>query len=106
VELIEAKLAGVRQNILKEFAGSAIQVLNGRYGPYVTDGNKIANVPKEKVPEEVTLEEATAWITAAPERKGGRKGRAAKKAAPAKAAKKAAPKKAAKKAARKSGRKA
>ncbi|MDQ3102061.1 MAG: type I DNA topoisomerase, partial [Bacteroidota bacterium] len=29
IELIEAKLAGVRQNILKEFDGSEIQVLNG-----------------------------------------------------------------------------
>ncbi|MBP6643474.1 MAG: DNA topoisomerase I, partial [Flavobacteriales bacterium] len=110
VELMEAKLAGIRQNILKEFEGSEIQVLDGRYGPYITDGSKIANVPKEKEPKEVTLEEATALLAAAPERKGkGRKG--AKKSAPAKAApkksakkkaaKKAAPKKAAKKAAKK-----
>ncbi|MEZ4790711.1 MAG: type I DNA topoisomerase [Flavobacteriales bacterium] len=106
VELIEAKLAGARQNILKEFDGSEIQVLSGRYGPYITDGSKNANVPKEKAPEEVTLEEAVALLAAAPERKGGRKGRAAKKGAPAKAAKKAAPKKAAKKAAKKATKKA
>ena len=99
VELVEAKLAGVRQNILKEFEGSEIQVLNGRYGPYITDGSKIANVPKDKKPEDITLEEANALIAAAPERKG--KGRFAKKAA----AKKAAPKKAAKKAAAKKGAK-
>lgn len=107
VELIEAKLAGARQNILKEFEGSVIQVLAGRYGPYITDGEKNANVPKEKAPEDVTLEEATALLAAAPERKGGKKGRAAKaakKAAPAKAAKKAAPKKAAKKATKKAAR--
>lgn len=110
VELMEAKLAGIRQNLLKEFEGSEIQVLDGRYGPYITDGNKIANVPKEKEPKEVTLEEATALLAAAPERKGkGRKGAkkgapakaAPKKAAKKKAAKKAAPKKAAKKAAKK-----
>ncbi|HPF91757.1 MAG TPA: type I DNA topoisomerase, partial [Flavobacteriales bacterium] len=106
VELIEAKLAGARQNILKEFDGSEIQVLSGRYGPYITDGSKNANVPKEKAPEEVTLEEAIALLAAAPERKGGRKGRAAKKGAPAKAAKKAAPKKSAKKAAKKATKKA
>lgn len=70
VELMEAKLAGIRQNILKESEGSEIQVLDGRYGPYITDGSKIANVPKEKEPKEVTLEEATALLAAAPERKG------------------------------------
>lgn len=109
VELMEAKLAGIRQNLLKEFEGSEIQILDGRYGPYITDGSKIANVPKEKEPKDVTLEEATALLAAAPERKGkGRKGAkktaakaAPKKAAKKKAAKKAAPKKAAKKAAKK-----
>ncbi|MBV6405796.1 MAG: type I DNA topoisomerase [Flavobacteriales bacterium] len=74
VELLEAKLAGTRQNVLKEFPGSAVQVLDGRYGPYVTDGNKNANLPKDTKAEEVTLEQATALLAAAPERKGGRKG--------------------------------
>lgn len=100
VELIEAKLAGVRQNILKEFEGSDVQIIDGRYGPYLTDGNKIANVPKDKQPAEVTLEEAQKLLAEAPERKGrGRKGAAPKKAAAKKAApkKKAAKKKVAKK---------
>ena len=113
-ELMEAKLAGIRQNILKEFPDTEIQVLSGRYGPYITDGKKIANVPKEKEPTDVTLEEATALLEAAPARNGkGRKGKTAakkepakKKAAPKKkAAKKAAPKKAAKKAAKKAPKK-
>lgn len=89
IELVEAKLAGVRQNILKEFDGSEIQVLSGRYGPYVTDGSKNANLPKETEPASVTLEQATALLAAAPERKG--KGRAAKKAPAKKAAAKKAP---------------
>lgn len=98
IELIEAKLAGARQNVLKEFEGSNIQVLKGRYGPYVTDGSKNANVPKDKEPEALTLEEAQALIGTAPERKGGKKSRrgSAKVAAkvPAKkAARKKAPKK-------------
>lgn len=89
IELIEGKLSGVRQNILKEFEGSTIQVLAGRYGPYITDGSKNANVPKGTGPAAVTLEQARQLLAAAPERKGGRK-----KAAPRKAAaKKAAPKK-------------
>jgi DNA topoisomerase I len=90
IELVEAKLAGVRQNILKEFEGTVIQVLNGRYGPYITDGEKIANVPKERKPEEVTLEEANTLLAAAPARKkaAGRRGgaRTTAKAAPKKAA--------------------
>jgi DNA topoisomerase-1 len=108
VELVEAKKAGARQNVLKEFEGSAIQVIDGKYGPYLTDGNKNANLPKGSTADDLTLEQATALIAAAPEKKGGaRKGGArkfaAKKAAPKKAAaKKAAPKKAgAKKAAKK-----
>jgi len=107
IELVEAKLAGARQNVLKEFANSAIQILDGRYGPYITDGGKNANVPKGTKPEDVTLEQATELLAAAPEKKGGRKGRgrsapaqkAPTKKAPAKktAAKKAPAKKAASK---------
>ena len=97
IELIEAKLVGARQNILREFEGSSIQVLKGRYGPYVTDGSKNANVPKDKAPEALTLEEAQALIGAAPDKKGGKKTRRgaarsaakapAKPSAPAKAGK-------------------
>ena len=98
IELIEAKLAGARQNVLKEFEGSNIQVLKGRYGPYVTDGSKNANVPKEKEPEALTMEEAQALIGAAPERKGGKKsGRGGAKVVSKGPAKKAARKKAPKK---------
>ena len=100
MELIEAKLAGVRQNILKAFEGTTVEIIDGRYGPYLTDGAKIAKMPEGKQPAEVTLEEAQQLLAAAPERKGrGRKGAVPKKVA----AKKAAPKKKAakKKAARK-----
>jgi DNA topoisomerase-1 len=91
IELVEAKLAGARQNVIKEFDGSALQVLSGRYGPYVTDGSKNANVPKDKRPEDLSLEEASALLAAAPERKGGRGG--ARKSAPRKSARKSATKK-------------
>jgi DNA topoisomerase-1 len=87
---------------LKEFEGSAVQVLDGRYGPYITDGSKNANLPKDTKADDLTLERALALLAEAPERKGRSKGRgAATKAAPKKAAakkaatKKAAPKKAA-----------
>lgn len=100
MELIEAKLAGAAAQTIKVFDGSEVQVLNGRYGPYITDGKKNANVPKGTKPEDISLEDCVKLLAAAPERKGkgGRGGfKKAAKAAPVKsAAKKAAPKKAAK----------
>ena len=88
--------------------GKPVRVLNGRYGPYINDGDTNANVPKDKKPEDVTLDEALSLLAARAEAGGGKKKRgAAKKAAPkkadgeAKAAKKAAAKKAPAKAAAK-----
>ncbi|HRP09846.1 MAG TPA: type I DNA topoisomerase [Terricaulis sp.] len=73
--------------------GKPVKVLNGRYGPYINDGETNANVPKDKKPEDVTMDEALALLA---ERAG--KGGGKKKKAPAKKAavkKEAAPKKAA-----------
>ena len=78
--------------------GKPVRVLNGRYGPYINDGETNANVPKDKKPEDVTFDEALSLLAARAEAGGGKK----KKRAPAKKAaaekKEAAPKKAAKKA--------
>jgi len=72
--------------------GKPVRVLNGRYGPYIADGETNANVPKDKKPEDVTFDEALSLLAARAEAGGGKK----KKRAPAKkAAKEAAPKKAA-----------
>jgi len=72
--------------------GGAIEVFEGRYGPYVKWGKVNATLPKEITPDVVTLEQAIELVNA--------KGGSAKKKAPAKkaaakkpAAKKAAPKK-------------
>jgi DNA topoisomerase I len=67
--------------------GGAIEVFEGRYGPYVKWGKVNATLPKEITPDMVTLEQAIELVNA--------KGGSAKKKAPAKkaAAKKAAPKK-------------
>ena len=34
-----------------------VKVLNGKWGPYISVGNKNAKVPKDKDPKELTLEE-------------------------------------------------
>jgi DNA topoisomerase-1 len=55
--------------------GDGIQVLNGRYGPYVTNGKKNAKIPKDRDPKSLTLEECRVLIEQAPERGAGRFGR-------------------------------
>jgi DNA topoisomerase I len=83
-EVIRQKKEADAQRIIQDFADEGIQVLNGRYGPYITDRKKNAKVPKERDPKSLTLEECRALIAAAPER-GGRFGRFRRgaKAAPA-----------------------
>ena len=87
--------------LIRDFPEAGIQVLNGRYGPYVTDKKKNAKIPKDKTPSALTLEDCQALLAAAPERRA-RGGRGAKKktttaeqAAPPQAAAKKAPRKAA-----------
>ncbi|MEZ0496232.1 type I DNA topoisomerase [Sphingomonas sp. IW22] len=82
-------------------SGGEVKLMEGRYGPYVTDGTTNATLPKSADKDALTLEEAVALIDAkaasAPAKgKKGAKKAPAKKAAPKKAAaKKALAKKAA-----------
>jgi DNA topoisomerase-1 len=96
LELIAEKKEFEANRIIRQFEGSDIQVLRGRYGPYITNGEKNARIPKDREPESLTLEECEALIAAAPDRRRGRKKAAGKKATRKKATrKKAARKKAA-----------
>src|SRR3989344_4793864 len=45
---------------------SGLQVLNGMYGPYVTDGKKNAKIPKETDPAKLTEAEAKKLLAEAP----------------------------------------
>ncbi|MBD3818185.1 MAG: type I DNA topoisomerase [Brevundimonas diminuta] len=87
--------------------GEAVQVMAGRYGPYVKSGKINATLPKGTAPEDMTMEAALPLLAAkagaAPKKKAPAKKAAAKKPAAKKepAAKKPAAKKApAKKAAK------
>jgi DNA topoisomerase-1 len=91
LEVIRLKQEADANRIIADFGVDNIQVLNGRYGPYITDGKKNAKVPKDRDPKSVTLEESRVLLAQAPERgKGrwgrGRRGAAAAKPAPAKTA--------------------
>ena len=44
--------------------GTALQVLEGRYGPYVTDGELNASIPKGADPATLSLEDARALLEA------------------------------------------
>jgi DNA topoisomerase-1 len=108
LELIEEKKIADANRIILDFEEEGIQVLNGRYGPYITDKKKNARVPKDREPKTLTLEECKELLAAAPERgRRGKKKTATKKAAAKKtprkktAKKKATSKKAKKKAAKK-----
>ena len=92
LEIVAEKKQIEANRIIQVFEEEGIQVLNGRYGPYITDGKKNAKIPKDKEPKELTLEECQQLIAAAPEKKTrGKKKTAGKKKATTK--KKAAGKK-------------
>ena len=73
-ELYAAKLTSEAQKNITNF-GDGIKVLNGRYGPYITDGKKNAKIPKDQKPEEITHDQAKQMIADAPAAGKGRFGR-------------------------------
>ncbi len=99
LEVIREKEIADANRLILDFPDAGIQVLNGRYGPYITDKQRNAKIPKERDPKSLSLEECQALLAAAPLRtfgKWGRKGAKATKnvkasAKGAKVAKDAAP---------------
>lgn len=67
-QLYAEKLAKDAAKNIQEFE-SGIKVLNGPYGPYVTDGKKNARISKEQDPAKLTEAEAKAILEAAPTKK-------------------------------------
>jgi DNA topoisomerase-1 len=87
LELVAAKKQADLDRILRTFEGTDVQILKGRWGPFITDGRKNARMPKEREPESMTIEECLAALEAAPDK------RSRKKASKKKGAKKKAGKK-------------
>ena len=76
-ELYAAKLKAEAEKNIADF-GDGIKVLNGRFGPYITDGTKNAKIPKDTDPKTITHEQALELLKAAPA-KPTRRGRASTK---------------------------
>ena len=61
IELIEEKRQSDLKKIIKEFAeDKSVQVLQGRYGPYLVINKQNYKIPKDNVPENLTLEDCYA----------------------------------------------
>jgi DNA topoisomerase-1 len=86
LEVIRLKQEADANRTITDFGVDGIQVLNGRYGPYVTDGKKNAKIPKDRDPKTLTLEECRVLIEQAPARGAGRFGRGKRGAPGGKAA--------------------
>jgi len=66
LELIEEKKKTDAMREIRVFDEAGIKILNGRYGPYVTDGKKNARVPKDREPVTLELEECQELLAKAP----------------------------------------
>ncbi|MBI4607351.1 MAG: type I DNA topoisomerase [Planctomycetes bacterium] len=72
VEVLKTEKKGWRSRapaVLRELgvhpgSGAPIKLLDGRYGPYVTDGTTNANVPRGSSPESLTLDRALELLRA------------------------------------------
>jgi len=77
IELLETQPG---REVLKELGphpstGVDLKILDGRYGPYVTDGSVNASIPKGADPKDVEMDEAVDLLEKAAARKGKGKGR-------------------------------
>ncbi len=71
-ELYAAKLKAEAEKNIADF-GSGIKVLNGRFGPYVTDGSKNAKIPKDTDPKTITRDQAVELLANAPQKRSARR---------------------------------
>jgi DNA topoisomerase-1 len=77
-DLYKAKLEKDANKYVQEF-DSGIKVVNGPYGPYITDGKKNAKIPKDIEPAKLTEAECKKLLDEAPAKKKFTRRRATKK---------------------------
>ncbi|HMR72480.1 MAG TPA: type I DNA topoisomerase [Candidatus Saccharibacteria bacterium] len=64
-DLYTLKLQAEAEKNIADF-GDGVKILNGRYGPYITDGKKNAKIPKGTDPKTITHDEAKKLLAEAP----------------------------------------
>jgi DNA topoisomerase-1 len=87
--LVQAKLEQEANKVVKKFEGTDIQILNGQWGPYISDTVKKINakIAKTENPHDLTLEECQRRLVEAPSKpmRGAKKAVARKPATTTKA---------------------
>lgn len=71
-EIYADKLKKAAERNIADF-GDGLRILNGRFGPYVTDGTKNAKIPKETDPKSLDAAAARKLLAATPARRPRRK---------------------------------
>ena len=78
LELIAEKQKADSEKQIKVFDDTGISVLNGRYGPYITDGTRNVRVPKDREAASLNLEDCQSLLSEAPPARGQKKARSKK----------------------------
>jgi DNA topoisomerase-1 len=73
LELVHEHKTAEANKIIQAFTDSPIQILRGRYGPYITDGKKNARIPKDREPESLNQAECEQLLAQAAEKKPRRR---------------------------------
>ena len=81
LEVIREKQVADANRMILDFPDAGIQVLNGRYGPYIKDKTRNAKIPKDRDPKSLSLEDCQSLLAAAPARSFGKWGKKNAKAA-------------------------
>lgn len=72
IEVIKSKREAEANRLIKQFQENPdVQVLNGRFGPYIKFGKQNVKIPKGKEPKELSYEECVELAEAAPPKKAG-----------------------------------
>lgn len=80
-ELVKEKIEAEKNKFIAVFDSEepAIEVLNGRYGPYLRQGKTNYRIPKDANAANLTLEDCKEIITQGPAKKGGARRKSARK---------------------------